>query len=69
MLTHLLCVRSQAFTAGEVLTPIAGTTGGIKKYSSVQVLPDPPLPGAAEGDARKPRHIELQSDLLYVNHS
>jgi hypothetical protein len=35
-------------------------------YSSVQVLPDPPLPGQ---DHSRVRHIELNSDLLYVNHS
>lgn len=35
-------------------------------YSSVQVLPDPPLPGQ---DQSRVRHIELNSDLLYVNHS
>lgn len=32
----------------------------------MQVLPDPPLPNQ---DPSAIRHIELNSDLLYVNHS
>jgi hypothetical protein len=33
----------------------------------VQVLADPPI--AASQDPTQTRHIELNSDLLYVNHS
>lgn len=41
--------------AGAVLTKIEGTTPGPKAYSTVQTGPD--------------THIELNSDLLYCNHS
>ena len=50
-----------------MLCKIEGTAPGHKQYSSVQVQPDPPLPGTSDGG--RPRHIELCSDLLYVNHS
>lgn len=62
--SSLRTVRS--FKAGEVICPIINTLPGLKRYSSVQVLPDPPL---ASYPDQGPRHIELQSDLLYVNHS
>ncbi|KAI5478944.1 hypothetical protein MNV49_004465 [Pseudohyphozyma bogoriensis] len=62
------CLRTErSFSKGEVICPIINTLPGIKKYSSVQVLPDPPI--SSSQDPAKPRHIELQSDLLYVNHS
>ncbi|KAM0756240.1 hypothetical protein T439DRAFT_320938 [Meredithblackwellia eburnea MCA 4105] len=60
-------ITERSFHKGEVLCPIINTLPGIKKYSSVQVLPDPPI--SPDQDPSKPRHIELQSDLLYVNHS
>ncbi|GAA6028513.1 hypothetical protein JCM8097_007258 [Rhodosporidiobolus ruineniae] len=81
------CLRAErSFRAGETLCPIRNTLPGLKAYSSVQVLPDPPLPpspslpssySSAPGTATPTsrlsptarRHIELNSDLLYVNHS
>lgn len=33
----------------------------------MQVLPDPPIHSSQDVEA--PRHIELNSDLLFVNHS
>ncbi|GAA5822002.1 hypothetical protein JCM3770_001628 [Rhodotorula araucariae] len=76
------CLRAEkAYKKGDVLCPIRGTLPGTKAYSSVQVLPDPPLPPSSRVAASCPatfstdapagtrRHIELNSDLLYVNHS
>ncbi|ORY69151.1 hypothetical protein BCR35DRAFT_308172 [Leucosporidium creatinivorum] len=63
------CLKTErAFAAGETITAITNTLPGVKAYSSVQVLPDPPIPGSSQ-DPSKCRHIELNSDLLYVNHS
>ncbi|GAA5879669.1 hypothetical protein JCM3774_002401 [Rhodotorula dairenensis] len=63
------CLRAQkAFKRGDTLCPIRNTLPGIKAYSSVQVLPDPPLASAPSSPDER-RHIELNSDLLYVNHS
>lgn len=69
----------QAFKAGETICTICNTLSGEKAYSSVQVLPDPPLPTSFTSSSipqtyysQSPeprRHIELNSDLLYVNHS
>ncbi|SCZ87796.1 BZ3500_MvSof-1268-A1-R1_Chr2-3g05264 [Microbotryum saponariae] len=56
----------RAFTKGETICAIENTLPGTKAYSSVQVLPDPPIPGQ---DLDALRHIELNSDLLFVNHS
>ena len=58
----------QAFKRGETLCPIRNTLPGIKAYSSVQVLPDPAIASAPNSPDER-RHIELNSDLLYVNHS
>lgn len=63
-----LCIHLQAFKRGETLCPIRNTLPGIKAYSSVQVLPDPPIASAPNSPDER-RHIELNSDLLYVNHS
>ncbi|GAA5872038.1 hypothetical protein JCM1840_004777 [Sporobolomyces johnsonii] len=78
------CLRTEkAFRAGETLCPIRNTLPGTKAYSSVQVLPDPPLPASfsptssplpstyysTPSSSTVRRHIELNSDLLYVNHS
>ncbi|GAA5904802.1 hypothetical protein JCM8208_001359 [Rhodotorula glutinis] len=76
------CLRAEkAYTKGDILCPIRATLPGTKAYSSVQVLPDPALPSSSRAassyptsfsDAAPPstrRHIELNSDLLYVNHS
>ncbi|BGP56455.1 hypothetical protein JCM8202_001805 [Rhodotorula sphaerocarpa] len=66
------CLRAQkAFKRGDILCPIRNTLPGIKAYSSVQVLPDPPLVSetASTSAPADRRHIELNSDLLYVNHS
>ncbi|GAA5834585.1 hypothetical protein JCM3766R1_003605 [Sporobolomyces carnicolor] len=76
------CLKTdKAFKAGETICTICNTLSGEKAYSSVQVLPDPPLPASfAPSSASLPqtyysqspqprRHIELNSDLLYVNHS
>ncbi|GAA5824992.1 hypothetical protein JCM11251_006055 [Rhodosporidiobolus azoricus] len=76
------CLRAErAFSAGETICPIRNTLPGLKAYSSVQVLPDPPLPASSSSSSGLPtsytssapsstrRHIELNSDLLYVNHS
>lgn len=52
-------VTLRAFAKGEVICPIENTLPGVKAYSSVQVLPD------ELGET----HIELNSDLLFVNHS
>ncbi|KDQ61598.1 hypothetical protein JAAARDRAFT_171909 [Jaapia argillacea MUCL 33604] len=46
------------FTAGQVLAPIEGITKGPKAYTSVQCGP------SSDED-----HIELNSDLVYINHS
>ncbi|SCV74968.1 BQ2448_7997 [Microbotryum intermedium] len=56
----------RAFSKGETICAIDNTLHGTKAYSSVQVLPDPPIPGQ---DLDALRHIELNSDLLFVNHS
>ncbi|GJN90238.1 hypothetical protein Rhopal_003237-T1 [Rhodotorula paludigena] len=76
------CLRAErAFAKGEILCPIRSTLPGTKAYSSVQVLPDPALPSSSRAATSRPtsfttaapastrRHIELNSDLLYVNHS
>ncbi|GAA6064560.1 hypothetical protein JCM10212_006206 [Sporobolomyces blumeae] len=78
------CLKAvKAFKAGETICPIRNTLSGEKAYSSVQVLPDPPLPitfslpstplpssyYATNTPTAHRRHIELNSDLLYVNHS
>ncbi|GAA5907538.1 uncharacterized protein JCM6883_001238 [Sporobolomyces salmoneus] len=76
------CLKTdRAFKAGETLCTICNTLSGEKAYSSVQVLPDPALPQsfAPSSPSLPPtyysqspeprRHIELNSDLLYVNHS
>lgn len=62
----------QAFAAGSVVTPITRTTpASVPRYSSVQVAPYPPLPASRAGPDTWPAaaHIELNTDLLYVNHS
>ncbi|GAA5873943.1 hypothetical protein JCM16303_002637 [Sporobolomyces ruberrimus] len=76
------CLKTdKAFKAGETICTICNTLSGEKAYSSVQILPDPPLPSSfAPSSSSLPstyysqspqprRHIELNSDLLYVNHS
>ncbi|GAA5985718.1 hypothetical protein JCM5350_007468 [Sporobolomyces pararoseus] len=76
------CLKAdRAFKAGETICTICNTLSGEKAYSSVQVLPDPPLstsfapsssplPSTYYSQSPEPRrHIELNSDLLYVNHS
>ncbi|KIM22700.1 hypothetical protein M408DRAFT_78691 [Serendipita vermifera MAFF 305830] len=50
-------VAQKSYRKGEVICSLDGVTKGPKAYSSVQYDVDP--------DA----HIELNSDLLYVNHS
>ncbi|RDB23552.1 hypothetical protein Hypma_009024 [Hypsizygus marmoreus] len=45
------------FTVGEVMAPLEGLTKAPKAYTSVQCGPGP-------ND-----HIELNSDLVYINHS
>ncbi|KAI0031286.1 hypothetical protein K488DRAFT_52426 [Vararia minispora EC-137] len=50
-------VARKGFATNELITRIEGTTRGPKAYSSVQC-------GPGEDD-----HIELNSDLLYANHS
>lgn len=63
------CAR-QPFKRGDTLCPIRNTLPGVKAYSSVQVLPDPPVSSeSASTSTSERRHIELNSDLLYVNHS
>lgn len=64
-----------------MICSISNTLPGTKAYSSVQVLPDPPIsnpnqlspsPSAASSSNSEEvevRHIELNSDLLFVNHS
>ncbi|EAU90155.1 hypothetical protein CC1G_05693 [Coprinopsis cinerea okayama7 len=47
----------QAFKKGEVMAPLRGLTRGPKRYTSVQC-------GKGPDD-----HIELNSDLVYINHS
>ncbi|GAA5867840.1 hypothetical protein JCM8547_003392 [Rhodosporidiobolus lusitaniae] len=72
------CLRAcKSFSAGTTIAPIRSTLPGTKAYSSVQVLPDPPLPPSpslptsytSSAPTTMRRHIELNSDLLYVNHS
>ncbi|BGP17701.1 hypothetical protein JCM10213_005279 [Rhodosporidiobolus nylandii] len=81
------CMRAEkTFPAGTTIAPIRSTLPGSKAYSSVQVLPDPPLPPSSTSPSSPltpgyptsyttlapsstRRHIELNSDLLYVNHS
>ncbi|KAI9239429.1 hypothetical protein MVEG_00698 [Podila verticillata NRRL 6337] len=48
-------VASKGFKKGEVICAIKGTIPGPKKYTSVQVSKD--------------LHIELNSDLVFLNHS
>ena len=55
-----------------MITPITRTTpAAVPRYSSVQVAPFPPLPADRAGPDAWPEeaHIELNTDLLYVNHS
>ncbi|GAA5983405.1 hypothetical protein JCM11641_007838 [Rhodosporidiobolus odoratus] len=77
------CLKAdKAFKTGDTITPILNTLSGPKAYSTVQILPDPPLPVSASAcssslpptylstaPASTRRHIELNSDLLFVNHS
>ncbi|KAK4048844.1 hypothetical protein OIO90_005652 [Microbotryomycetes sp. JL221] len=66
------CLKlDKAFNKGDTIAQIKGTTPGAKAYSSVQVRPDPPVPNFDNDETTndQPRHIELMSDLLYVNHS
>lgn len=51
--SRLVTVRS--FKKGDVLAAMEGLTAGPKAYSSVQINED--------------EHVELNSDLLYMNHS
>ncbi|EPQ60209.1 hypothetical protein GLOTRDRAFT_52143 [Gloeophyllum trabeum ATCC 11539] len=51
--SQLLAVRE--FEDGEIIATLEGITEGPKRYSSVQISRD--------------MHIELNSDLLYMNHS
>ncbi|RXW20678.1 hypothetical protein EST38_g5181 [Candolleomyces aberdarensis] len=53
--SSLVAIRS--YKAGELITPLEGLTKGPKRYTSVQCGP---------GDKD---HIELNSDLVYINHS
>ncbi|KAF9382281.1 hypothetical protein CPB97_007245 [Podila verticillata] len=48
-------VACKSYAKGEVIAKVEGTTPGPKRYTSVQV--------AKEG------HIELNSDLVFMNHS
>lgn len=48
-------VAKRTFGPDQVVAEIKGTTPGPKRWSSVQISPD--------------SHIELNSDLLYMNHS
>ncbi|KAF9978684.1 hypothetical protein BGZ73_001039 [Actinomortierella ambigua] len=48
-------VASRAYSKGEIICKVEGTTPGPKKYTSVQVS--------------KTEHIELNSDLVFMNHS
>ncbi|KAL1935637.1 hypothetical protein VTP01DRAFT_4777 [Rhizomucor pusillus] len=48
-------VAERDFAKGSVIADLAGLTPGPKRYSSVQVSPT--------------EHVELNSDLLYMNHS
>ncbi|KAI7822197.1 hypothetical protein BC939DRAFT_454247 [Gamsiella multidivaricata] len=48
-------VASRDYSKGEVICKIEGTTPGPKKYTTVQVSKD--------------LHIELNSDLVFLNHS
>ncbi|KAJ3550340.1 hypothetical protein NMY22_g543 [Coprinellus aureogranulatus] len=50
-------VATRPFKAGELVARLDGLTRGPKRYTSVQC-------GPGEDD-----HIELNSDLVYVNHS
>lgn len=57
----------QDFAKNDTICLIENILPGTKAYSSVQVLADPPI--SSNQDLTAPRHIELCSDLLYVNHS
>ncbi|KAG0304157.1 hypothetical protein BGZ98_005860 [Dissophora globulifera] len=48
-------VASTAFKKGDIICKIEGTTPGPKKYTTVQVAKD--------------LHMELHSDLVFLNHS
>ncbi|CAO3607544.1 unnamed protein product [Cunninghamella blakesleeana] len=48
-------ISDKAFEAQQIIVDIKGATPGPKRYSSVQIS--------------KTDHIELNSDLLYLNHS
>ncbi|KAI9306311.1 hypothetical protein BJ944DRAFT_263758 [Cunninghamella echinulata] len=48
-------IADQAFEKGQVIVNLEGLTPGPKRYSSVQISPT--------------EHVELNSDLLYLNHS
>ncbi|VDB85019.1 unnamed protein product [Peniophora sp. CBMAI 1063] len=50
-------IAKKDFAAGAIIASVSGTTKGPKAYTSVQC-------GPGEND-----HIELNSDLVYVNHS
>ncbi|KAI0313540.1 hypothetical protein OF83DRAFT_1140952 [Amylostereum chailletii] len=50
-------VAQKSFVSGEVIARLEGLTAGPKAYTSVQYGPGP-------ND-----HVELNSDLVYVNHS
>lgn len=48
-------VAERDFNKGETIADLTGLTPGPKRYSSVQISPT--------------EHVELNSDLLYLNHS
>ncbi|ORX48604.1 hypothetical protein DM01DRAFT_1368191 [Hesseltinella vesiculosa] len=48
-------VADRAFATHETIVSLDGVTPGEKRYSTVQISPD--------------QHIELNSDLLYLNHA
>ncbi|EIE79919.1 hypothetical protein G6F46_006226 [Rhizopus delemar] len=48
-------VAERAFPKGSVIAALEGLTAGEKRYSSVQISEN--------------EHVELNSDLLYMNHS
>ncbi|KAH6916140.1 hypothetical protein BKA70DRAFT_1501829 [Coprinopsis sp. MPI-PUGE-AT-0042] len=50
-------ITTRSWKAGDRMTPLTGLTQGPKRYSSVQC-------GKGPND-----HVELNSDLVYVNHS
>ncbi|OAQ36135.1 hypothetical protein K457DRAFT_132112 [Linnemannia elongata AG-77] len=48
-------IACKAYAKGEIICPVEGTTPGPKRYTSVQTGKD--------------SHIELNSDLVFMNHS